>query len=176
MSECGCEGSCPVCRKGEVENHKCNRCLFEFCPVCHGTMPKYKSENVSPCLCPRNVFAHLWELFKNRMRKSQAKLVAEEISTLPSDKLLKYIDTGRVEINIKGKTLEIMPLRNEVLNKIREFCARDGFVDREEIIQKFKKEFGIMCSRAARREISLLVEDGIIKKEKKGEKNILKPF
>lgn len=52
-SECSCDGSCPVCRIGEVENHKCNRCRFEFCPVCHGTMSEYKAENVLPCRCPQ---------------------------------------------------------------------------------------------------------------------------
>lgn len=49
--KCSCEGICPVCRIGEVENHKCSRCLTEFCPVCHGTMPKYKAENVLSCIC-----------------------------------------------------------------------------------------------------------------------------
>ena len=175
-NECGCEGSCPVCRIGEIENHKCNRCLFEFCPVCHGTMPKYKAENVLPCLCPRNVFTHLWELLKHQMRKNQAKTIAEKLSKLPPDRLLKYIDTGRAEINLGGKTLKIMPLRNEVLDEIQGACLRYGFVDQEEIIKKFKKEFGILCSRAARREISLLVEDGIIKKEKEGGKSIFRLF
>lgn len=34
--ECGCEGSCPNCRIGEVENHKCDYCKTEYCPKCHG--------------------------------------------------------------------------------------------------------------------------------------------
>jgi len=110
------------------------------------------------------------------MRKSRAKQIAVEISELPPDRLLKYIDTGRADISLKGRTLKIMPLRNEVLDEIQGACIKYGFVDQEEIIKKFKKEFGIMCSRAARREISLLVEDGIIKKEEEGEKHILRLF
>lgn len=175
--KCSCEGSCPVCRIGTVENHKCNRCRFEFCPACHGTMPKYKAKNVLPCLCRQNIFVYLWELFENRMRKIQAKRVAEEISNLPPDRLLKFLDTGEAEISPEGKTLEIMPLRNEVLEKIHKAWAKNGFADREEIIQIFKKEFGVLCSRAARKEISLLVKDGIIKEEEMTiRKKILRGF
>jgi hypothetical protein len=36
MSNCGCEGSCPICRTGEVDNHTCNACKANFCPTCHG--------------------------------------------------------------------------------------------------------------------------------------------
>ena len=48
---CGCEGSCPVCRTGEVDDHKCNRCGAEFCSKCHGIANDVKSENVLPCKC-----------------------------------------------------------------------------------------------------------------------------
>lgn len=52
MSNCGCEGSCPICRIGEVDNHKCDFCKTEFCPECHGVVvKKIKSENVLPCEC-----------------------------------------------------------------------------------------------------------------------------
>jgi len=37
---CGCEGSCPVCRLGEVENHRCDRCGSRFCSQCHATLPR----------------------------------------------------------------------------------------------------------------------------------------
>jgi hypothetical protein len=52
-TSCGCEGSCPVCRIGEVENHKCDSCKAEFCPKCHGVANGIKSENVSPCKCKK---------------------------------------------------------------------------------------------------------------------------
>ena len=52
MSSCGCEGSCPVCRLGEVDNHGCNRCGAKFCPKCHGVINKV-SENVLLCRCER---------------------------------------------------------------------------------------------------------------------------
>ena len=50
MSNCGCEGSCPVCRLGEVDNHKCDRCRSEFCPKCHG-LKNRESPNVNRCQC-----------------------------------------------------------------------------------------------------------------------------
>ena len=55
-TDCGCEGSCPICRFGEVENHKCNKCKTEFCPVCHGTLeelPKRLPKNVVKCECTK---------------------------------------------------------------------------------------------------------------------------
>lgn len=36
MSNCGCEGSCPICRVGEIEGHECNNCGVAFCSKCHG--------------------------------------------------------------------------------------------------------------------------------------------
>jgi len=53
MSNCGCEGSCPVCRVGEVDDHKCADCGAEFCPKCHGTKGKITSDSVMPCKCKR---------------------------------------------------------------------------------------------------------------------------
>lgn len=51
MSNCGCEGSCPVCRIGEVDYHICDYCKAEFCPKCHGITNYVRSENVLPCNC-----------------------------------------------------------------------------------------------------------------------------
>ena len=51
MSDCGCDGSCPVCRIGEVDDHKCDSCGVEFCPKCHGITNDIKSENVLQCKC-----------------------------------------------------------------------------------------------------------------------------
>ncbi len=50
MSDCGCEGSCPVCWLGEVDNHKCDRCGAEICPKCHGLKNMW-SPNLERCLC-----------------------------------------------------------------------------------------------------------------------------
>ena len=50
MSDCGCEGSCPVCRIGEVDNHKCDTCGAKFCPRCHG-IKNSKSDNINSCKC-----------------------------------------------------------------------------------------------------------------------------
>lgn len=50
-SDHGCEGSCPVCRIGEVANHKCGACKVEFCSNCHGIINDVKSENVLACKC-----------------------------------------------------------------------------------------------------------------------------
>jgi len=57
--DCGCEGSCPICRLGEVDNHKCNNCETEFCPVCHGTLkelPRWLPRNVIECECEENPY------------------------------------------------------------------------------------------------------------------------
>jgi len=54
-AHCGCEGSCPACRIGEVENHKCDSCVIEFCPKCHGIVNDIKSENVMPCKCKKQI-------------------------------------------------------------------------------------------------------------------------
>lgn len=52
--KCSCEGSCPVCRLGEVSDHKCNHCKTEFCPKCHGIMNgKVKLESIRTCRCKR---------------------------------------------------------------------------------------------------------------------------
>ena len=53
MSNCECEGSCPSCRIGEVDNHKCNKCFVEFCPNCHGVRRwgSIKNQNVLECKC-----------------------------------------------------------------------------------------------------------------------------
>ncbi len=54
MSDCGCEGSCPVCRNGEVDDHKCGYCKAEFCSKCHGITNHVVSENVLPCKCRKH--------------------------------------------------------------------------------------------------------------------------
>ena len=57
MSECGCDGSCPVCRIGEVDEHKCDNCKTEFCQKCHGILKTspliqyMRTANVKPCKC-----------------------------------------------------------------------------------------------------------------------------
>jgi hypothetical protein len=53
MSNCGCEGSCPICRIREVDNHKCNKCFVIFCPFCHGirVWGTLKNNNVADCKC-----------------------------------------------------------------------------------------------------------------------------
>lgn len=53
MTYCGCEGSCPVCRIGEVDDYKCNICGVVFCPVCHGITNKF-SPNVVKCSCKKD--------------------------------------------------------------------------------------------------------------------------
>lgn len=52
------EGSCPICRIGEVgliDDDKCNRCQTRFCKKCGGTKWvnfKYRENpNVLPCKC-----------------------------------------------------------------------------------------------------------------------------
>lgn len=63
MSDCGCEGSCPICRLGEVDDHWCPRCETEFCPQCHGRKKGPKpgkvpvvgpEEMIEPCRCNSN--------------------------------------------------------------------------------------------------------------------------
>lgn len=49
-ARCGCEGSCPVCRVGDVDNHLCRSCGSQFCPKCHGLLYT-ESENVGQCSC-----------------------------------------------------------------------------------------------------------------------------
>lgn len=54
MSKCGCEGSCPICRLGEVNNHKCDRCKTEFCNHCHGIAkdsPTKINDYIKNCEC-----------------------------------------------------------------------------------------------------------------------------
>lgn len=62
MSDCGCEGSCPICDIGEVDNHKCNRCEVQFCIKCHGILNGVKSENVLPCKCKMKHRYRLYEV------------------------------------------------------------------------------------------------------------------
>jgi hypothetical protein len=50
--EKGLDGSCPVCRLGEVEGGKCSGCGARFCLECGGTLEGRKSANVGPCVCP----------------------------------------------------------------------------------------------------------------------------
>ena len=50
---CSCEGSCPCCFTGEVENHKCNNCKREFCNVCHGIKSGNSHHNVLACNCDK---------------------------------------------------------------------------------------------------------------------------
>ena len=54
---CGCEGSCPVCRTGEVSDHRCDRCRTVFCPVCHGVLAWSRGICISPntayCQCKK---------------------------------------------------------------------------------------------------------------------------
>jgi len=57
MSNCGCEGSCPACSLGEVDNHKCNRCGREYCDVCHGIKKGELSPNIDPCTCEQTSLA-----------------------------------------------------------------------------------------------------------------------
>jgi len=52
-TECGCEGSCPICRHGEVDNHVCDRCRTQYCFVCHGitSSTQFPSSGIPPCSC-----------------------------------------------------------------------------------------------------------------------------
>lgn len=50
---CSCEGSCPCCFVGEVENHKCGNCKREFCSVCHGIKSGNPHHNVLTCSCDK---------------------------------------------------------------------------------------------------------------------------
>lgn len=52
MMRCRCEGSCPECRLGEVENHQCKRCGRKFCSTCHG-VSSGSAVNVEPCKCQK---------------------------------------------------------------------------------------------------------------------------
>jgi hypothetical protein len=65
---CGCEGSCPVCRIGEVANHECNRCHAKFCPKCHGITNDTKSENVLFCKCEKE-FEIILKISKTKKTK-----------------------------------------------------------------------------------------------------------
>lgn len=65
MSNCGCEGSCPICRTGEVDNHTCNNCKAIFCPTCHGiaSIPcdpwkQMAFAAVEPCSCNEEKIEH----------------------------------------------------------------------------------------------------------------------
>ncbi len=49
---CRCEGSCPACILGEVEEHECNRCKRTFCSRCYGIESGPPSRNVGRCSCP----------------------------------------------------------------------------------------------------------------------------
>jgi hypothetical protein len=60
MSQCGCEGSCPVCTIGEVDNHKCNKCGADFCPKCHGTV----RPSIMPCQCSDNTMESLMRQYE----------------------------------------------------------------------------------------------------------------
>lgn len=55
---CGCEGSCPACCVGEVENHRCNTCGREYCPRCHGISHGGPSSNVLSCSCTVHALLH----------------------------------------------------------------------------------------------------------------------
>lgn len=72
MSKCSCEGVCPVCRIGEVSDHKCNRCKAKFCPKCHGIINGIKSENVNPCKCGKP--KRLWIFYLNYPNNKRNKL------------------------------------------------------------------------------------------------------
>lgn len=48
---CECEGSCPCCLLGEVENHKCNRCRREYCEKCHGIKLGMSCPDIGDCNC-----------------------------------------------------------------------------------------------------------------------------
>jgi hypothetical protein len=57
----GLEGSCPVCRLGDVEKAsgvatimKCNHCTAEFCIRCGGLVRcSQPTKNALPCNCPK---------------------------------------------------------------------------------------------------------------------------
>jgi len=49
-----CDGICPCCRFGEVENHKCNRCGREFCEKCHGLKSGRDYLNIRDCNCKQS--------------------------------------------------------------------------------------------------------------------------
>lgn len=49
--ETGLGGSCPVCRFGDVDHDKCDRCGAKFCTKCGGSVNRSYSPNVLPCTC-----------------------------------------------------------------------------------------------------------------------------
>jgi len=55
MSDCGCEGSCPICQLGEVDDHRCDCCKTIFCPHCHGVVnlgSEAPTAGWQRCQCP----------------------------------------------------------------------------------------------------------------------------
>ncbi|MFA6533995.1 MAG: hypothetical protein WCT37_02365 [Patescibacteria group bacterium] len=47
------EGSCPICRIGEVTGTKCQKCGAKFCSKGGGVKNRSFSPNVALCKCPK---------------------------------------------------------------------------------------------------------------------------
>ena len=72
---CGCEGSCPRCRIGEVDNHHCGSCGAHFCPKCHGVLSQPRvipiemmyvvPVEMPPCACKKVMGFHLDQIRAN---------------------------------------------------------------------------------------------------------------
>lgn len=84
---CSCEGSCPCCFVGEVENHKCNHCKREFCNVCHGIKSGNSHHNVLACNCSQE--------------KPKVKMVTKKVVTTDDSGHYGFMSCGICGANVK---------------------------------------------------------------------------
>lgn len=101
---CGCEGNCPVCRIGEVNEHKCKICNTEFCSKCHGIINGALSENVLPCKCKKY----------RRNKTFKAKLV------IPKENKQVSIERGDILL-FRGQRHNYMRIYRPSLEKYLDF-------------------------------------------------------
>ena len=90
---CSCEGSCPCCFVGEVDNYKCDNCKREFCDKCHGIKSGNSHHNVLNCDCVAGV-------------KTKVQVITKKVITTDDSGHFGFMSCGACGANAKEEDEE----------------------------------------------------------------------
>jgi hypothetical protein len=110
MSNCGCEGSCPICRTGEVDDHECDNCKAQLCPTCHGikTLPRDPWKQmafaaVEPCSCGEKKDEKVEKTHDEQIDERNQLMAVIDVELGPSLVLLRHLTADNAEL-VEGMT------------------------------------------------------------------------
>lgn len=120
-------------------------------------------------ICLANKLSSFRGWIRSKDETNRASAVVNAVGNLPQNQMQKFLDTGEAEVKLGEETLKITPLRESVLERIREACSNEGYADQDEIINYFAKNYGRRIKPFVGEEIYGLLKLGVITREQRGE-------